>query len=253
MEKGAGMKSEGFNWSRYIWIMGVLFPAVIVFFDMLTFSRIIPTPIIREYLVLTYKTPNVFSMFFSNFVHANLAHMIENMMSYLITMAFIVVVAIVAVPYLNKKNPDLKYRFNTNTLVISTVLFVLVVPFVISMESIVLGNYIGVAGGLGFSGIGFAFEGYLVYVMETLILCRIRLYFRKRDEIMAYNGMFVAATIPIVILGMQIIMMYTSTVMANYAAHMVGFALGMMIPLCVDRIDSYMRKKQRVVVENEVN
>jgi len=230
----ANRESGGFNWSRYIWIMGVIFPVIMVGFDMLTFMRVVPEGFIREYLVLTYKSPNLFSMYFSNFIHVNLNHMMENVMSYLITMAFIGMTALVIVPYFNKHTKGLNYKFDSETLVLSTVLFIVVVPFVISAESIVLGNYMGIAGGLGFSGVGFAFEGYLVYIMETLLISKIQVFSRDGKKVMASNGVLLAVAIPAIIIAFQILTMYTSTVSANYSAHIIGFTMGMTIPATLD-------------------
>lgn len=235
-----------FKWSNYTWYMVIIVPLLILLFNLLIFARIIPNWFIEEYIVLTYASPNPLSMFLSNYAHATVTHMTENLLSYLITIVFIIVIALAAIPFFNKNNPGMNCRFGTRTLVQCTLIFFLVAPFVISTESIITGIYLGKSGGLGFSGIVFAFEGYLVYISEILIIRKIQVVMHKRDKTLVYAGVFLTALIPLTVVVGQILTMYTSTVNTNYLAHMTGFVFGALVPLIIDWRDremgSYIRK-----------
>jgi len=228
----------GFSWSRYALVMCMFIPMAILAFNFITFARIIPEDFIRDYIVLTYASPNPVSMFLSNYAHANIQHLSENMMSYLITVAFIFAVALVAIPSFNKHTPGVNCRFGTKTLVQSTAVFFLIVPFIISTESILVGNYLGIAGGFGFSGVVFAFEGYMVYISEILIIRKIQVVMHRRDKLLAYSGMFLAVMIPLIVVFGQIMTMYTTTAFnANYAAHLTGFVVGVVTPFLIERVE----------------
>jgi membrane associated rhomboid family serine protease len=215
--------------------MVITIPFFILLFNLLIFWRVIPDWFIEQYIVLTYASPNLVSMFLSNYAHASVNHMTENMFSYLITIVFILVIALFTVPYFNRKNPGMNCRFGTKTLMQCTLIFFLIAPFIISTESIIAGIFLGKTGGLGFSGIVFAFEGYLVYISEILIIRKIQIVMHKRDKTLMYLGIFLVAMIPMTVIIGQIIMMYTSIFNANYTAHMTGFAIGMITPYLLEK------------------
>lgn len=231
-----------FDWLDYTFVMVSVIPFTIMLFNWLIFNRIIPDWFIDQYIVLTYSSPNLVSMFLSNYAHATIVHMVENMMSYILVIAFIIVVALVFIPFFNRKNPGMHCRFGTKTMVNSTLIFFLIVPFIISSVSIVAGLILGKTDGLGFSGIIFAFEGYLVYISEILIIRKIQVVLHNRDKKLAYLGMFLAAMIPMMVVIGQVLTMYTSILNTNYIAHMTGFFVGFMTPMMLERL----QEKQKI-------
>lgn len=242
---------KNFDWAAYLMIMGILFPMAMIVFNFMLFARVIPEQFIRDYVVLTFQSPNFPAMYLSNFAHLNIAHLLDNMAMFMITIVFIAAVANVAIPYVNQRVPGMNCIFGTRTLVWSTITFLVIVPFLISIESIVAGNYTGVKGGLGFSGVALAFEGYLVYLVEKLVIRKIQVIMTGKNQLLVYAGITLVAMFPLIIIVEQIVTMYTSSVHANYPAHLLGFGLGIIVPFILDKIgeiETYIRTNQRVVV-----
>jgi hypothetical protein len=229
---------KGFNWMKYMWITCAAVPVAILVFNYCIFEEIIPQWFFDQYIVLTYASPNPISMFLSNYAHATGIHMLENLMSYVITIASIAIVAIIAIPYTNKKTPGMGCVFGTKTLVECTCIFFLLVPFLIAIVSIIAGNYLGIEGGLGFSGVVFAFEGYLVYIAEVIIIRKVQVILHQRDKMLIYFGVALSMVIPLSFVVGQLLTMYTNpTVHANYFAHTAGFIAGITIPFLLERRD----------------
>lgn len=242
-----------FNWYRYLWITCAIIPLAILTFNVVVFQNLLPEWFIDNYVILTYASPNGISMFLSNYSHATGIHMLENLMSYIITIASIAVVALIAIPYTNKKTPGMNCRFGTKTLVQSTCIFFLIVPFVISAISSQVGIMLGITGGLGFSGVVFAFEGYLVYIAEVIIIRKLQIIWTRKNKVIVYFGIALIVSLPMAFIIGQIITMYTSPMAhPNYIAHLTGFVIGFMTPFLLERRDRKIYLEKRVVVmENE--
>lgn len=227
---------KGFDWMKYMWITCAAVPAAILIFNYCIFEDIIPQWFFDQYIVLTYASPNPISMFLSNYAHATGIHMLENLMSYVITIASIAIVAIIAIPYTNKKTPGMGCVFGTKTLVQCTCVFFLLVPFLIAGVSILVGNYLGITGGLGFSGIVFAFEGYLVFIAEIIIIRKVQIILHQKDKMLVYFGVVLAMIVPLSFVFGQLFTMYTNpSLHANYFAHMTGFLAGIIVPFVLEK------------------
>jgi membrane associated rhomboid family serine protease len=201
------------------------------------FSKTIPDWITENYVIIPQNAPpNIFAMFLSNFAHMGWAHLLENMGSYVILVCSIVIMIKFIIPFFNTETYPTDI-FDPKTLVNSSILFFVLVPFFIAAESVIfLYLHQSATGVVGFSGIGFAFEGYLVYLMEMLIFWKI-VYaaITKRRPILAVIGILLLLIMPIFVLGNQFNTMVTSNLPVNYGAHLVGFILGITIPYLLDR------------------
>lgn len=219
-------------WWGYTWATCVVIPFAILAFNMLIFGRVIPDWFISNYVVLTYASPNPVSMFLSNFAHANWAHLSENLISYTLTTGAIVFLALVVLPQNNKNPKGIKYTINSVVITQSTLVFFLALPFVLSCISTVTGNMFGITGGLGFSGIVYAFEGYLVYIIEVLLYRKLQeVKTRSNRTIMTVVGVCLMVSLPLAFILGQIMTKTSDPLMhANYIAHTVGFVIGMIVP-----------------------
>lgn len=239
------------NWEIYITAMMIAFPLLLVVFNIFLFTRVIPEQIIRDYVVLSYEHPNFFAMYLTNFAHVTMMHLMENLIGYLVTMVFIFVAARWAIPAYNRRTHGLRFHFNMGTLWWSSLVFLTVIPFFISWESILVGPLFGKAGGLGFSAIEYAFIGYLVYVVDSLILRKVIVVSKQGNRSVAYLGLVIAAMIPLSIILGQYPFPVEGGFPVNYAGHLTGFVLGAVVPLIIDffgEIETNMRTNQGVVV-----
>lgn len=241
------------NWELYIATMMIAFPLILTAFNVFLFTRIIPEQIIRDYVVLSYEYPNFFAMYLTNFAHITMMHLLENLLGYLVTMVFIFVTARWAIPAYNRRTHGLRFHFSIETLWWSTLVFLTVIPFLISWESILVGPIFGVVGGLGFSAIEYAFIGYLIYVIDSLILRKVIVVSKQGKRSVAYLGLIIAVLIPLsIILGQY--PFPSDGFPVDYPGHLTGFLLGIIVPLVIDffgEIETNMRTNQRVVVKGK--
>lgn len=223
---------QGFRWANYLMITMVIVPAAIVIFNLCLFYRVIPEWFTLKYVILTYAHPNILSMFLSNYAHVNILHLQENMFSYIVTVIMITAVAIIAIPSANRKEGgNLNCRFGTKTLVQSTLVFFFLMPLFVSVTSVMIGPSVGMPNGVGFSGIGYAFEGYLIYICVILIIRKTQvMYKREGTAWMMFGGGLLLLLIAIPIMFMH------PTANSNYIAHLTGFVAGFMTPLLLERV-----------------
>jgi len=223
---------RGFNWSKYLMRMIVVVPIFITAFNFCLFYEIIPAWFTLNYVILTYANPNILSVFLSNYAHANTEHLQQNMIAYILTILMIGAIALIAVPHSNRKaGGKLRCRFGTKTLVQSTLVFFIVVPFIISGVSIISGPLLGVPHGVGFSGVSYAFEGFLVYICEILIIRKAQVMWNRGDKKWAVYG----AVIGLILIVTPIVFMHP-TANSNYIAHLTGFVAGFMTPFLIERL-----------------
>jgi len=205
------------DWSRFVTITSLVIPAVITIFCFAIFYRVIPAQVTLDYIVFQTASPNVLSAFLSNFAHVNISHLAQNMVAYIVAVGAIAAIALVGIP-----RSGLKYTLDTKVLVQSTVAFLLVVPFIVSGASLLIAPYIGMEKNVGFSGIVFAFFGYIVFILESLLLLKMRAVKERRQVVFGYALIVLIIVIPILIMN--------PVTHANYAGHFAGFVSGILTP-----------------------
>ena len=110
---------------------------------LLTLMYLLPLNLKND-LILHTSNPNILSIFFSNYMHSNLTHIFENLLSYLLVMFIL---------FNLETNKKRFYRT-------SGLIFILL-PFISSWAAM---QYIDLPGGTqGFSALVSAFCGYLIY------------------------------------------------------------------------------------------
>lgn len=122
------------------WFVYFLFvPLILVFVYLLPYG-------FKRVLVLNPQYPSVLSLYASNLVHASWGHLVDNLGLYALLMFLL----------LNLEN-------NKNRLVINSWLFFTVLPFIISLTSLLFGYAFSISKNIfGFSGIVSGFAGYLL-------------------------------------------------------------------------------------------
>lgn len=237
---------RGFSWSKYMWIMAVVVPFALLGFQLGLTTGTIPGWFMNHYVILTFADPNIVSMFLSNYAHVNLNHLISNTVTYIFIMMMIATVALVAIPYNNRKTKGSQCQFGTRTLLWSTLVFFIVVPFIISAVSIIAGPMNGKTSGVGFSGIVYAFEGYLVYICELIII--------RKTQVMTAKGhpkwIVFGALIGLMLIVSPILTTNPLDGESNYVAHLSGFVVGVMTPLL---IDMWIRFKQVKISQKSIS
>ena len=217
--------------------MGGVIPALIVLFNYLIFSGVIPDGVTMNYIIISQNIPPPISaMYLSNFAHANWSHLLENMGSFILIICNTVIIIRFIIPTFNNVSNPVDI-FNPNTLVKSSLLFLTVVPFLIAAEAVVFLYLNPTATGVtGFSGIGFAFEGYLIYLVEMLIFWKIiHTAIVKGRPFLALIGIVLLIITPLYVLLSQFHAAPANVGSVNYGAHLVGFMLGVVIPYLMDR------------------
>lgn len=201
--------------------MAVLVPFVISLFDFAIFYRLIPAQITLDWIVLTATSPTLVSMFLSNYAHLNLLHLLQNMAAFVVIIGAIGWIALVGIP-----RSDLQYTFNERVLVQSSLVFLLIIPFVVSGASLIIAPFIGMERIVGFSGVCFAFVGYLIFILESLLLIKVQAMKEKKEKrqvVFGYCLILLIIIIPVAIMN--------PVTHSNYIGHLAGFLAGITTPL----------------------
>jgi membrane associated rhomboid family serine protease len=222
------MENTGDFWSKYTVLMVLAVPAIIITFNLCLFYRLIPEWFSLKYVILTTASPNILSMFLSNYAHRDIGHLCQNMAVFIIIIGAITWVALRGV-----QRTGFEYTFDTKTLVRSALVFFLVVPFIVSGIS-VLAAPAGMEKSVGFSGIGFAFVGYLIYILVTLLVRKILIMREKGDTARVIFGCI------LVVAGITAPMAVANMVFqTNYVAHVVGYVCGLLSPVAISFFNSF--------------
>jgi hypothetical protein len=223
------MSSNEFNWKMYIILVIGVVPLALMMVHQLIAKSIIPWSVTSKYIYLFYAYPNIFSMYFSNFVHAPTdhgVHLFTNVFAWLLVMALIILVYLYIAP-------SAKYRISQHIEVVSpkilwacTIVNFLLVPFVVSMVSIVAARTIDSTAvvGYGFSGIIYAFGGYLAYLCRDLMIKKVQATRR-----MKFTDNFIAFMVPFGFL-LSIVADAMTWQGSNWVGHLAGFVVGYVAP-----------------------
>ncbi|WP_435349012.1 hypothetical protein [Haloarchaeobius sp. HRN-SO-5] len=104
-------------------------------------------PGLHEHLRLQLDDPTVLSIFFSNFIHASINHLANNILSFLVVMLVLFPLAVLAE--------------KTDTLFAVSIAFLILVPFIVSVYTIIALAGTAAETAVGFSGVVAAFAGSL--------------------------------------------------------------------------------------------
>jgi hypothetical protein len=229
-----------FNWGMYVIFLCGVVPLSLIVFHLFIINGIIPHDIFNTDISLMYATPNVASMFFSNYAHMTMDngnHLLMNVINFEATVIMILIVCLISLPLMHYKTPAFRFTFDPEVFRRSIFLYFILVPFVVSGVSIVVGALRGAVGGRGFSGIVCAFEGYLVYLGIRIVLEQ---GWIKRDQVNIFNIKFetvakVTAIILPCIFFATIIADSITLPTSNFVGHIAGFLSGLLIPFMLEK------------------
>lgn len=229
-------KSAIKSWVWYYWLFfyGII-PAFILAIPLIkkfTLSLVGPqTPpldFVNQTFILNMNNPTFLSMFLANYTHIEITHLCSNLLFYFLSISII---------FLIEKNKK--------TFVNTSVLFLTILPFFISIISILFFSTIKANNpiGYGFSGIVLAFLGYSMYlickvVCETDINLEPNLWNNYTSaQKMRYFGfliwynLFFLLSIPILAIAAGGFI-FSGGSLGNGIAHFGGYIFGLLIPIC---------------------
>lgn len=195
-------------------------------------SGIISADTAVKYFFFDYESPNIFSLFLSNYMHEpqNSMHLRENALSFVIISSFIGITYFCFFPKYQIRMPDY-------FLVSSYLLIFFVVPFSVSSVSYIfreLGAFNdGIRYSVGFSGIVWALLGLLFFL--AAVFCLRVVFLRCEGRMEDFRSMipvyfpFLFIVSFLVIFPVFFIIVDVNT-KNNLYAHLAGFTYGWFIP-----------------------
>jgi hypothetical protein len=222
-----------FNWKIYLIFMLAIVPLSLMLVHQLIVKSVLPWSITSQYIYLFYAHPNVFSMYFSNFAHVpndHGVHLFTNISVWFFVIAMIAAVYIFIAP---KAKYEISEKINpVDPVILSrcTLIYFTVVPFMVSAASIVAAQTLDPTAlvGYGFSGIIFAFGGYLAYLCLDLSEKKI-----TSTRKMRFSDKAIAFMIP----GSFLLAIVADAMTfqgSNAVGHLTGFVIGYISPWILD-------------------
>jgi hypothetical protein len=215
-------------------------PFLLFLFHYAIITEVIPASFSLGHFYLNIDQPSFSSLFFSNYVHNvfDSGHITNNMQGHLVVFFLLVFLYLIYLPAKGYDCPEENFY-------LTTIIFLALVPFAVSGVSILFGRFLGIGWAQGFSGINWAFTGYLIYV---IVRYSIEAGGRKTaekehrtldqtDEAAARNATFpfFFFTIAFILLVCVFaILLDFGRAQINVFGHLIGFAMGILVPSLVD-------------------
>lgn len=208
------------EWRPHHWLLYFfLIPAVLLSLSLLSAE-------LQSQFILNTAEPTLYAIFLMNFSHASMQHLSENMLIYLFSVAIIFFIE-------GKKNVFLY----------SSLVFLFVLPFIVSFTTFLTSGATGAVFIQGFSGITSAFLGYGAYsIARSLYSNFLYLHFKKiRSYPLAGQcGVLVLVfllSVVIVLLMLFGLSLGIVTTQAGYLVfgpgHFIGYMVGFLTPIVV--------------------
>ncbi len=214
--------------------------ALLVFFQYAVL-HLIPAEFTLDHIYLNVTTPNVSSMFLSNYMHNPLdpTHIANNLPATVFLLLAIFLVGTILLPAAGCPLPQ---RFFPATYLV----FFLLLPFPISGISIWSARLMGKAWSSGFSGINFALLGLLFFLALVWLYAAVlrdpdRDVYRSTFALLSATILTVGVVIAVVLLDLQ-------TGSINVCGHLGGFLLGLLVPSLIGVLLTAERRYQRYSV-----
>jgi len=215
------------------------------------------------FLRLDITNPTITAMFFSNYIHDPLSsqHLMENYLGYVSFMILNFICYFVITPIF-KRRKKLHYEYPESAFFLTSIIFLLALPFAISGISILFGRLLGFEGVLGFSGVIWAFTAYLFFLIILLLFDLISPRIPE-VEIQSNNSqsgpsvscnptthsaMMIFFTSLVILLVVFGILADLGSHKINVFGHLAGFALGLMLSPLILVITQTTVRKQRLVL-----
>jgi hypothetical protein len=216
------------SWSPSCWVLFfVLVPSLLLAIPLL------PSGILERFFILRIYEPALVPMFLANYTHLGIAHLTTNLAFYLFTLFLIFL-----------------FEARRSRFLAFSLVFLIGLPLVLSLVSVTFARYVPLPPDAeGFSGINYAFLGYLLYLLlsgmqervlglttvdwdGTRIIEKIFRLINLASFILFTNVIILAAGLTLG--GFQIM----ERSVTNGVAHFAGYLFGLLLPVLVDAASS---------------
>ncbi|OPY38226.1 MAG: hypothetical protein A4E35_00648 [Methanoregula sp. PtaU1.Bin051] len=160
------------NWNVFTCLFLIVIPFLLYIVQWSIVTGMIPYPVAINYFVLTFGNPNPATMFLSNYVHSvfDSGHIYQNALSSIVIFFMMYMFFLVVIPYIRFRIPGFRYRFNPEAFILTLTVTFTFIPFSVSGISIYFGKIMGKSAAWGFSGLLYAFLGFLIYHIVFLFI-----------------------------------------------------------------------------------
>lgn len=209
---------------RYVAISTILVSLILIFIHLLIICNVISSKACRTYLYLRIGTPGPSNIFFSNYVHnpTDIMHLFGNISRFFVAAVLICIM----IWYLQKRGVFFPGQFYRRTITF----FLIGMPFIISCVSLVSGRMQNVGYIYGFSGVVWAYIGFLLLLIAIAIgTYEIDLFVELRHHYVLWPPLFFTSLLTCVVPIVFIFYLFGSH-WTNMFGHLAGFFSGMLIP-----------------------
>ncbi|MDR2855701.1 MAG: hypothetical protein LBV40_06070 [Methanomicrobiales archaeon] len=215
---------------RYVAVSTILVSVILTIIHLLIILDFISYQTCRTYLYLRIGTPGLPNIFFSNYVHnpTDITHLLGNISRFFIAAVLICIM----IWYLQKRGVFFPGQFYRRTITF----FLLGVPFIISSVSLISGRMQHIGYIYGFSGIVWAYIGFLLLLIAIAIgTYELDLFDGLRHHYVLWPPLLftslLTCTAPIVFIFYLFGSHWT-----NMFGHLAGLFAGMLIPFLLLRM-----------------
>ena len=160
------LREKSFQWKVGSILLLVGLPVFLLIFQIVVLIGAIPPEYTVSQLVLNYSQPKVTAMFATNYIHNiwSFEHLTGNYGGYCLLLYISFILYFLVIPILKMHNV-LHFEYPDSAFFGTAIVFLIGLPFAISGISILFGRMLSQTGGWGFSGIVWAFYGYLFFLI----------------------------------------------------------------------------------------
>ena len=209
---------------RYVAISTIFVSLILIITHLLILRDIISYETCRTYLYLRIGTSGLSNIFFSNYVHnpTDIMHLLGNISRFFVAAVLICIM----IWYLQKRGVFFPGQFYRRTITF----FLIGVPFIISSVSLVSGRMQNIGFIYGFSGIVWAYIGFLLLLIAIAIgTYELDIYAGLRHHYVLWSPLFFTSLLTCAAPIVFIFYLFGSH-WSNMFGHLAGLFAGMMIP-----------------------
>lgn len=164
------LREKSCKWKVGSLLLLVGLPFFLVIFQIFIRAEIIPADYTISHLWLNFSQPNLSAMFATNYIHDVWLpeHVIGNATSFFGIIYVTFILYFIIIPILKIHN-ILHFEYSDNAFFGTVVIYLIGLPIAISGISILFGRMLSQTGGWGFSGIVWAFNAYLFFLILVVM------------------------------------------------------------------------------------
>jgi len=231
-------KEKGFRYLLRVLFLPVCIPILLITIHYAVLRGIKSQYTIFQYVYLNYSSPNMVSVFFSNYAHnlQNVSHLMFN----IIYFEIIIIPILILNYYLF---PIHAIRFSKKFFKYSCFLTFILGPFIISGLSLYFGRMLNYEIGVGFSGINWAFAGLLFFLIISVMFRYLKKNTICGDALITIHAGIVVISF-VMFFPVCVILSSIKYGGTNVFAHMSGYLFGWLtFPMLAFFLEVSERKK----------